>query len=110
VASVSSWYDQEVWLRELGAKRPLHCAAVTDEILEIAGPPPIPPRGGGANGYLAFYTAVETLSLNADTRHGRAVLRAKQLRESGGAQSDLNDAWAEATFWAEIRDWAQTLK
>jgi hypothetical protein len=107
---LSAPYDQQNWLNRVGENRPLNGASLTQEILDLVGPPPIPPLGRPAGDMIEHFTAIEAISLNADDRHSRALLKGKKIRESSGNKSDLDDASAEANFWAQVRDWAQTLK
>jgi hypothetical protein len=107
---LSTSYDQQNWLDRVGKHRPLGGASFTQEILNLVGPPPIPPLGGRAGDMIEHFTAIEVIALNAGDRHLRALLKGKNIRESHGNKSDLDDAGAEANFWAQVRDWAQALK
>jgi hypothetical protein len=98
------------WLDRLGESRPAQCADLTQEILDQAGPAPLPhlpPYGRTAQQLLEFYTAKATLSVNAEERSARAWLEVKELRESNGADADLADARAGASFWQQVSLWAK---
>jgi hypothetical protein len=56
------------------------------------------------------FTAIEVISLTADDRRLRALLKGKGIRESNDNKSEFDDVGAEANFWAQVRDWAQTFK
>jgi hypothetical protein len=100
-------YDLFAWLDQLAKNRPPQCGDLTQETLDLTGPPPLPrlpPYGRSAEQWLAFETAKATLSINAQDRSARAWLEVKRLRESSADQSDIADARAQATFWAQVSE------
>jgi len=100
-------YDLFAWLNRLGENRPTQCADLTQEILDLTGPPPLPrlpAYGKSVEQLLEFETAKASLSINAEDRSARAWLEVKQLRESNGDQADIADARAKASFWHQVSE------
>jgi len=100
-------YDEHEWLDVLGKNRPSNGGVFTQEILDLAGPPPIPPYAGSQK--IDHYAAIKRISLQADDRYVDALLKVKRIRESSGGRVELDNAAAEASFWEQVRDWAETL-
>lgn len=98
--------DQSEWLHRLGSNRPRHAAALTQDILDRTGPPPLSGAGGLDRG--THFLAVRLVPVLADDLCRRAALRTRQLGLDGASQAELDDAAAEARFWAHVRDWAQS--
>jgi hypothetical protein len=80
---------------------------LTQEMLDRAGEPPIPPYTPGSTaGLIDYFTAVKTIAVQADIRRDRALLRRKSLRESGKDQAEVDEAGTEASFWEMVSQWA----
>lgn len=97
--------DHAEWLHRLGASRPQDARSLTRDILDRAGPPPIP---GGPEDRGARFLALHVLPLLADDNHRRAALKAERLEEGAPTSAALDDARAEADFWLHVRDWTRT--
>lgn len=99
--------DQSGWLHRLGANRPTGTAFLTPDILIRTGPPPVPAPGGPQDSDLTRFIAFRVIPLLADDNHRRAAKRVRELREAEAGQAALDDAAAETSFWAHVRDWAK---
>jgi hypothetical protein len=100
--SVSS-YEVENWLDKLAKCRPVNGHSPTQEILEKAGPPPIPEfTHGDLSGQIEHYRVIRSIAVKAEDRYIRAAARAddmSQLRDDQRIDDDVN---AEAQFWETV--------
>lgn len=98
--------DQLAWLERLAAARPSGTAQLTAEILDRAGPAPVP-SGAGGDVRTASFVALHVVPLLAEDSAHRAALRADRYRLQG-ALAAAADADAESAFWLRVRDLACT--
>jgi hypothetical protein len=100
--------DQLAWLDRLGSARPFGAAVLTAEILDRAGPAPVPFAADAAGFRTASFLALRVVPLLADDNSRRASLRAAGLRGAGALEHLVRDAEAESCFWLRVRDFACT--
>jgi hypothetical protein len=102
--------EADAWITKLAKHRPPDAARLTQEVIDVAGWPPIPPiTPGDASGMLDHYTVIESSAEIAKNRHDRAVLEAMRLRQAG-QDDDAKRASVEASFWADVENWVRTLR
>lgn len=90
------------WLDQLEKARPRDCGVLTQELVDLVGPPPIPPLRPDM---IEHFRVVHVISLNADDRHLRVYLRMKEA----GSDAERAEIRAESRFWESVRDWANSM-
>jgi len=82
---------------ELEKARPRDCAVLTQELVDLVGPPPIPPLRPDI---IEHFRVVYVISLNADDRHLRVYLRMKEAgsdTEKGRRERDYSCSNTDAS-------------